>query len=111
MDKDLTEFKNYCDDFKKSKVLKLFKDLKITKDDLKNDNDQEYENDIKDYSKIDEKRFKDVVLFLPVDDQQNKTDILNAQDKLEEHTKPKEQSFVPNNVEDPLQKARLMSFK
>ena len=48
---------------------------------------------------------------MPVDENQNKIDINNTQTKHADHVKPVDNCLVPNNVEDPLQKARLMSFK
>jgi hypothetical protein len=47
VDKDLSLFKNYCDDLKLDKVHLLFGQAKP--EDVLNDNVQIYENDVKNY--------------------------------------------------------------
>ena len=60
VDKDLSLFKNYCDDMKLTLISELFHEH-LQEDDLKNDNEQEYTPDVKNYTKIDPDRLKDVL--------------------------------------------------
>lgn len=129
VDKDLSLFKNYMDDLKKDTVGQLF--AKASKDDCLNDNEQAYENDVKDYRAMRRTAGADVLKFdIPTeysvgDGQTLKLPPAGAEPALQKQettagkkakgppkwTKPLVPTFLPTATENPLKKARTFSFE
>ena len=73
------------------------------------------ENDIKNYDSL--KNMNDLMIFSPMDEEELKE--LIKKDKKEKEgdfskkkwIRPNHQAYIPNDVEDPLTKARMFSFK
>ena len=107
VDTDLSIFKNYCDDMKHDTVMRLFEANYL---DIISDNAQQFNNDVKNYTKLleEEEAHKDVLSF-EIDEE----DLPPEDTKIEfgDHTRPMIPSKMPSKRENPKTKARMVSFQ